>query len=56
MPLSYANFEHASDPNFKREFGVSHATFDAMYTILAADYQQVHQHRGRKSKLTLLIK
>lgn len=28
MPLSYADFEHASDPNFKREFGVSHATFD----------------------------
>ncbi|WP_367296871.1 transposase family protein [Loigolactobacillus coryniformis] len=56
MPLSYADFKHAADSNFKREFGVNHVTFDAMCTVLAANYQRVHQRRGRKSKLLIADK
>ena len=41
----------ANDEQFRRIVGIKRTTFQAMVELVAEDYRQVHQRRGRRSKL-----
>ena len=41
----------ANDEQFRRIVGIKRTTFQAMVELVDEDYRQVHQRRGRRSKL-----
>ena len=41
----------ANDEQFRRIVGIKRTTFQAMVELVDEDYHQVHQRRGRRSKL-----
>lgn len=51
--MNFITAESLSDKRFKRLVGVKRGTFDPMVLILKKEYAKMHQHGGRKPKLTL---
>ena len=43
--------KNAKDEEFRRVVGIKRTTFQVMVELVDEDYRQVHQRRGRRSKL-----